>query len=491
MTTLPPVLRLLAVVLASLLSASLPKIACASDTGEPSKPPPPPASLEEVVRAQQALLERMQEELRLQRSELERVKTELEAARRDMTSSRDAIARPAATEIAAAAEIERTPAAPADKPDPGDRLGQLAEHWGRLRLSGDIRFRYEGFYNQGYDAPQIVDARNRFRLRVRALLQGTINEHFDWGLGLASGSFDSPNSSNQTLGEYYNRKPFALDLAYLHFDTKTTPVGFEVYAGKVPITWKHTSLTFDENLRPDGLVESVRFEPKEAPLRRVTVSAWQLPFKEVVVGPDGVLYGGQVHTEWVPAAGWALSLAGAFHAFEEVDLIAPAIGVSPSLVNAGIEYGTTNALYVDPVTGERRYRSDFQVFNGLAEITYTGLHARWPVMVTADWLHNVSAYNNQRDGGTLTARVGRTQERGDVYGEYTFWKTERETFPSVFMESNVSLQTNSLAHIMEGGYMFNSRVLLKSRLSLTRRLETLAPVNRWQNRLQVDLTYRF
>src|SRR2546423_10464458 len=76
---------------------------------------------------------------------------------------------------------------------------ELYKRFGALRLSGDLRFRYEAFRNQGFDALLASPDRNRLRVRARLALDGTINKNFDWGLKLATGIFTDPITTNPTL----------------------------------------------------------------------------------------------------------------------------------------------------------------------------------------------------------------------------------------------------------------------------------------------------
>jgi len=92
------------------------------------------------------------------------------------------------------------------------------------------------------------------------------------------------------------------------------------------------------------------------PLRALEFTAWQLPYRERTIGADAVLFGGQVLTDWKFSDNWAATLTGTFHDFEQVDVIPPATGVSPTLVNAGFDYATTNTVFVisaSPVTTSR------------------------------------------------------------------------------------------------------------------------------------------
>ena len=58
---------------------------------------------------------------------------------------------------------------------------------------------------------------------------------FDWGLRLATGSFADSISTNQTLTDFYNRKPFALDQAFITYKPHGVP-GLRLQGGKFEAT---------------------------------------------------------------------------------------------------------------------------------------------------------------------------------------------------------------------------------------------------------------
>lgn len=374
------------------------------------------------------------------------------------------------------------------------KVDDLVRRWGRLRLSGDVQFRYEGFYNQGFDLPVDLSARNRIRVRVRAQLAGDIGGNFDWGIRLASGSFNNPISPQQTLSEFSNRKAIGIDRAFLHFDTKRDRANLELWAGKFEAPWKRTGVTFDEDVQPEGLAESVAFAvDREGPLQSVAVTAWQLPLRERSIGADAYLVGGQVRTDWKLGRDWGLTASGTFHDFEQVDVIPPALNAPAGVVNAGFEYGTTNTVIVNPFTNLPEYRSEYRVIDTIVELRNAGpgQAGAWPVVLRANWIHNTSAFNNQKDGGLFEAILGRRQEQGDWSFDYGFWKVEREAFPSVFMDSEYIPQTNGVSHSIRARYMLRKQVEFAWRYFAHRRLATTAADNRWTNHLQFDVQYRF
>lgn len=471
----------------------------ASEAPSGGAPASTPVPLEEQLQRQSAMLEQMQQLMLKQQAVLDRMRSELDELHKTSSTS---TATPAAglgavpaTATATAATTSTATgsagaAAPADD-ELSKKVEGLEKLLANIKFSGDVRFRYEGFYNQGFDGPLDVNSRNRFRIRARLALTSKIDNHFDWGLRLASGSFDDPISVNQTLGDFYDRKVFAIDRAFLHYTADAKPVNLEVWAGKFDFTWKRQALTYDSDLQPEGLSEKVKWTlPDDSKLKSVSFIAWQLPFKERALGADAYIYGGQILTDWKWNDNWSSQLAGTFQDFEQANVIPPATLVSPTLVNAGIEFATTNTLVLNPYTNLLEYRSKFRPIDVIADVTYRGLAPRFPVHVLGEWLHNTSAFNNQKDGGLATIEVGQRKEQGDLYFDYAFFKAEKEVFPSVFMESDV-LTTNGVNHWVTAAYMVRKNIEFSGRLFFERRLQTNAVDNRWLRRFQLDMVYYF
>jgi hypothetical protein len=466
------------------VAASASGPAVAETTGAAASAPAETAELRSEVERLRSLVERQERALSELQERFDRLSqpSVVGAATSPVVSSAPVAAKPASTSA--------TPPAAEDDPIK-KQLDELTRRWGKLRLSGDVQLRAESFFNQGFDGPELKP-RNRFRLRARVQLAAEINKNFDWGIRVATGSFDNPVSLQQSFTDYYTRKPFALDRAFIRFTSKTDPVDLELVGGKFEPTWKRTAFSLDPDIQPEGFAQSVKFDTGDAtPLRTVKLTAWELPFRERAIGADAVLLGGQVLTEWKWSDNWSSTLSGSFHDFEQVDVIPPALAVSPTLVNAGFDYSTTNTVVINRFTNLPEYRSEFRVIDAIADIKYTGFSEKLPLTITANWLHNTSAFNNQKDGGLLQAELGRRQEKGDWSLEYWFWKAEREVYPSVFMDSEVVIQTNSLTHAIKGSYLVHRQVQLDFRYLAHRRLQTIAALNRLQNHVQFDVNYRF
>nr|MBA2338835.1 putative porin [Pyrinomonadaceae bacterium] len=194
----------------------------------------------------------------------------------------------------------------------------LARQLGSITFSGDIRLQYDSLYGQLNAQPNSSDpsvlgnelsSRQRFRLRARLAMRGQIGKEFDWGLRFSTGSFSDVASANQILTDFYTRKPFALDQAYLTFRPARLP-GLRLQGGKFDAPWLHTEMTFDNDVQPEGFNEQYSRDFKQGRLRNLTLLAWQLPFLErnsaFVLGADN-----RVNVENSRRAGRDLALYGA------------------------------------------------------------------------------------------------------------------------------------------------------------------------------------
>jgi hypothetical protein len=94
------------------------------------------------------------------------------------------------------------------------------------------------------------DDRSRLRLRARLGIQAKISDTVTAGLRLATGSASDRVSTNQTLGQNFNRLQFLLDRAFIRIE----PVdGLSVSAGRIANPWFSTDLVWSDNLSFDGI----------------------------------------------------------------------------------------------------------------------------------------------------------------------------------------------------------------------------------------------
>jgi hypothetical protein len=103
-------------------------------------------------------------------------------------------------------------------------------------------------------ANTLVD-RNRSRVRARLGVMARVNEWVTGGLRLATGSATDRVSTNQTLGQNFNKYAFLVDQAYLRL---TPREWVSASVGRIPNPWFSTDLVWNESLSFEGASVTVR-----------------------------------------------------------------------------------------------------------------------------------------------------------------------------------------------------------------------------------------
>ena len=148
-----------------------------------------------------------------------------------------------------------------------------------IKWEGDIRLRYQSDRFAGdntlpadYDTEALTvgatraadfispsanttERRERSRLRARLGMLGKVSESWSAGIRLATGSTTDRVSTNQTLGQDWNKYTLLVDRAYVKFD----PVEWlSVTGGRIPNPWFSTDLVWDEDLNFEGIAATLK-----------------------------------------------------------------------------------------------------------------------------------------------------------------------------------------------------------------------------------------
>jgi uncharacterized FlaG/YvyC family protein len=501
------------------------------------------ASTEAKTEGANPEMEEMRRQLREQQEELKRMRETIEELRQrvDQGTAPGVVK---TTDVAATDAVGGAggAASPQDKgqQDVEARLGKVEEQvkktsetitkqLGSITFYGDLRFRYESLYGQLNALQNTVDptilgnplsTRQRFRLRARFGMRGTIGKEFDWGIRLASGSFADTISANQTLTDFYNRKPFGLDQAYLGWTPKQVP-GLRIQAGKFDVPWLRTELTIDNDINPEGFSETYTRSFKDRALKNITFVAWQLPFLERASafvlnangtlnvdasrrgGRDLALYGAQLRGRFEPSKKVGITLSAADLYFSGTQFITPAqvfggllqvpvtvtipatattpaqtltgtANISRDLLvagngNLGVSTASNNA-----VNRDGRLSSGFNLVDliGRLDLNYSD---HWPISFIFDFVHNTQVHdvvlagpggttrilpNNEDNGYWAEIQVGRSKERGDWLFDYTFLRIEKDAVLTPFNFSDIQQQSDTRVHRFILSYTVDPRVLL-------------------------------
>jgi hypothetical protein len=460
-----------------------------------------PTGLEDRLRAMEQIIERQQREIESLRRIVE-TKGEGPAAAHSSEAIRAASDLP---KVAAAAG--QTPASgknEASPPETQKRVDELYRKFGAIRFSGDLRFRAETFRNQGFDALAESPDRTRLRVRARLALDGTINKHFDWGMRIATGLFTDPISSNQTLTDFFERKPFALERAFVRYDSKTDSAGVQLVAGKFEPTFRRTQMVWDDDVNVEGVSEALYFRTK-SPLMQVKLLAFQLPFNEVSAGKDGILYGGQAQTDWQFSPAVSANVNVGYYDWNHADQVLLGLGALATQANGGLfngsgftgnqngALGTTNRIIRNAAGQPAGFLAGFNLLDVLGNLSWQATR-RFPVTLTFDYVRNLTGrVTEEKNGYWAGALVGQAKEKGDWLFGYYFTRIEQDAVLVPFNFSDI-LASNSRAHMPTVGYQIATNVTAQWAGLFSRRANRVvlvSPENRYLNRMQFDVIYKF
>lgn len=528
--------RLLPVVMLLLALSLVPGVTAQTNSSEghgsvlatPRKPEDSPATEKKPATTEEKLdtLERMIQQQNERLDQLQRTIAEQQETIRLLVSKSSAPVITAGTETAS---NPSTPAAAQRQVIEArlDKVETKLSEIGAIKFSGDIRLRAESFFGLSNnlangDNPLALgndlSSRHRMRLRARLQMRGSINDELDWGLRLATGSFADNISTNQTLTDFFNRKPFGLDQAFVTYKPKRAP-GLRLQGGKFEPPWSFTEMTIDNDLMVEGFNESYSRGFGKSTVKDLTFVAWQLPFLErnsafvrnangtVNIdqsrrgGRDLALYGGEVRTRLEPNAKFALSLSASDLYFSGTQFISPVqvfgsqlllpltftipasggnpaqtittqVAISRDLLvagNAGL--GLTNASN-NAVNRDGRLASGYNLVDLLAKLEFKQ-SKRWPVNVLINFVTNTQAHdvvtagpggtdlllrNKENNGFWGEVQVGAAKARGDAQFGYTFMRIEKDAVLTPFNMSDITQQSDMRGHRFQLSYTADPRV---------------------------------
>lgn len=465
------------------------------------------AQLKELTASVEKLRQMMLEQKR--ELEAQRALIEAQQARIARFEARSATASSANGEGGSAPDglAARTANKPADQEDLAQKVKSLEvdvshmkkstegklKNLGNFSFSGDFRGRFESF-NGG----TLSDARYRERIRLRFNVNARFNDEIKGGFTLASGDLTDPISTNQSLTGFYERKPIAIDKAYLTYTPKWfAPLGnLSITGGKFGYTWYRTELTTDNDLNVEGISPTLSWSFENPLFKGITLVGFTMPFNESSSSPDSFLSGGQIQTHWQLGDRVRLGTYVGFMDFNGADRIRAA-------QTTGDLSGSSNSN----AATSTQFASKFGLLDAILRADIKTPWSRWPMMLQFDYVNNTRACTNlvnisgtlpacnprDRDGYWAEVQFGQTKERGDVNFGYSFIRIEREAILAVFNFSDLRAPSNILTHRLNINYQAYKNITLGWTGLFGRQLVTTGSPTKEDilRRMQLDFVYKF
>ena len=258
-----------------------------------------------------------------------------------------------------------------------------------------------------------MDLRTRLRFRLRVELEARVTERLKVGVRLASNEGSNPVSGNVALGRAFAPRIMALDLAYVDW---TAAPGVRLLAGKFPnplyrsMGGARSQLLWDDDLTPEGLAQTITpITRKSGAVRRLAVHLQQWSLQEFASETDSWMLGGQAVLDLAPRHGMALTLAGGYYGFANVERLARAVNSNNLLIVTNgvvLRDGTVVAggvpLTVDPAKPVDRFATDFGLLHGAATLGIQDAIGRTDLQLAGESVVNLKV-DRERLGVQLTA----------------------------------------------------------------------------------------
>jgi hypothetical protein len=321
-----------------------------------------------------------------------------------------------------------------------DVIGQ-AEHerWGvpgalpswveKIKFSGDFRLRYQGdFFPQRNESPALAysyldfqrvnetesqgtdpsyfinrtEDRSRLRARFRLAMAAKVTQGIEVNARLATGKFDDPVSTNQTLGN--SSKPFTLVLDRAYIRTKTEVEDFTFLGGRMPNPWLSTDLVWDSDLNFDGV--ALKYRPlasddlyEDERIFDTSLTFGAFPLEEVELSSDDKwLYGFQAGFNWQFWSQNRLDIGIAYYDYVNITGKRNELGSDLLDYTAPDLIGSSNTAFniANDVDGNRDLlglAADYDIIDILVKFKYARF-APYNLVLTADYVRNVGYDEN-------------------------------------------------------------------------------------------------
>lgn len=393
-----------------------------------------------------------------------------------------------------------------------------------LKLNGDLRGRFEGFYA---DNPAFVD-RNRFRYRLRAGVTAVMLNDFEVGFRLGSGDLDSANkitcgtdpiSNNQTFQNNASKKGVFIDLAYMRWSPIHTPHWSGVFTiGKMENPFVLSDLLFDADYTPEGAGQQFSYQINTEHALKLNVGEFVLD-ELSASSKDPWLLGAQVRLESAWNTKWASSLGVSILSIQNAGQLTSA---SVPDINAGNTRFATRAPDGKTYTlGAPVYAFNPFVIDG--SVTHTldsapGYSGPFPIRVFGEYICNPAATESDNEGWQAGVTFGKAGKRktweityrykylgGDAWWEElvdsdsgAFYQNSGPVAPAPAATtlrapgSGYGAGTNIRGHVVKAGYSpFDHVTLNVTWFGLELIRPYLPDSDSWMNRLQVDASLKF
>lgn len=199
------------------------------------------------------------------------------------------------------------------------------------------------------------ESRERERIRLRLDLSMKVNDYASVGVRMSTGSVTDRVSTNQTMGQNFNKYQVFLDRAFVRLspiDAQNSPWGLDVTMGRIPNPWFSTEMTWSDNLNFEGYAATLRYiNPDNQNAIRPFVTLGYFPLREnsPPSRDSRALLGAQLGADWQINSLTRLKLGLAYYQYKNLE------GRSDTDYENGTDTGGRPALLPGATYGQSEY----------------------------------------------------------------------------------------------------------------------------------------
>jgi hypothetical protein len=344
-----------------------------------------------------------------------------------------------------------------------------------IKISGDLRYRYEGIDSQSKG--KWTDSVNRNRLRARIGLYDKINDEIDLGFRLATGSSNDPVSTNQTEQDTFSKKSIWLDQAYFDWHPKDIK-GFDFIGGKMPKPFYRVGenqLIWDDDLNPEGLAVKYEIPINDSLKAYINGGGFWVGHPDTATAAETSLWGIQSYLKNTFEDKSYLLGGMSYYAYGNIK---DQNDVTKLWKGSSSFFGNT------AVAGDYKYGYD--IVEGFAE--YGAKIADYPVAVYGDFAHNTAAPSGKSNGWLIGTTFNKAKDPGSWQIGYNYRDIESDAVVGQFNDSDFNGGgTNARGH----WFNFTYQLAKNFTGALTYFLDENKTTDDKYRRLQADLVFKF
>ncbi len=378
----------------------------------------------------------------------------------------------------------------------------------KIGISGDLRLRHDTQWRNEKDGTEKYK-RNRERFRFRAGLKLKPADDLEIGTRFATGS-GYQNTTNQSFDGHGRGKGIFLDRAYALW----TPHDLiQIVGGKFKNPLLTSSLVWDPDVNPEGVAELFTFKVTEGARLFGVLGMWfieELKIKES--DSDPTLFTAQLGAQIAPAKKVKIKLAGTYYNFYNLNTLEWDDGMlddTAEFLGYNNKYG--QQMFFD---ANGKLLNKFECMEGVIKLDCKLLPV--PISIFSSYVVNLAsdlsdltnkavdpgdsdpvdlfAYgNDDRDMGWQAGlSLGKKKKKGDWHLKYFYQVLEDYAFPAVFVDSDFhGGGTNNKGHYAQGKYFLTDNVILAATGFITQRDAESKDGQKDEDRIQVDLIFKF